>query len=307
MSTPEDEALLQPEDGADRSRSAPPELSIGSDGGSNAKVELTSFDLSLEEVQELAEMESDLFIAKRILGYCMTHFRDPPSHAGERAIQRERAHVEKTFAEKMKLIQRHAERSRVPGLSRARDCGSDALHGLPATARDTSAVGSANHSAKIPGGVVGGSAGGRDGERSFPKCCVMCGGPTAPDHSDSIPDSYSGLTRTKLSGLEELAFSEHDGHSGHGGGEMEDAVIKPHPDSDSDLELKDIPLWGEDHNEKDEKNENDGNDGVVGPSVKRRRRRRADGTNEKRGAPSRKRQKAIEEAPGWESLSDSVK
>ncbi|KAK8128631.1 hypothetical protein PG984_009739 [Apiospora sp. TS-2023a] len=145
MSTPQEEPFMDLAGVAERSHSAPPERSGGGNGGSEADVEFAASDLSLEEASELAEIESDLFIAHRIHGYCMTYFHDPPSMAGERAIQRERAHLEELSAQRMKLFKKYAERARLAGASNnAQEEGSGAQDELASTTRDTPGIGSSH-------------------------------------------------------------------------------------------------------------------------------------------------------------------
>ncbi|KAK7981529.1 hypothetical protein PG996_009233 [Apiospora saccharicola] len=144
MSTPEEEPYMDLTGVAERSRSAHPEWSGGGNGGSGSAVAFAAFDLSLEEASELAEIENDLFVARRIYGYCMTYFHDPPSLAGERAIQRERAYVEELSAQRMKLFKKYAERARPAGASSAREEGLGAQDELASTTRGTPGFGSSH-------------------------------------------------------------------------------------------------------------------------------------------------------------------
>ncbi|KAK7928275.1 hypothetical protein PG985_005273 [Apiospora marii] len=307
MSTTQEQPQVMIKGDANRGRSAPPERRSGGDGGSET-VEISGAPgLSHEEDERLAEIEKELVIARRIHGYCMTYFHHPPSEPGQKAIQRQKAHVEELSAEKKKLLEKSAARARADDASGTQET-STAQPESAATARGARGVDSADRSAQAaPGDLVPdkSSRAGADGPKLY-ECCVKCGGPITPDHSDSIPDSYSGSESIALSDLEDFVCSEHDGNSGHQGDD-DDAEIKTHPDIDSDLDLEDIPLFGEDHNDKNGDNGNNGKDAVTGPSVKTRKRKWSDGTDDKRGSPNRKRQKAMEEATAWDSLSGPVK
>ncbi|KAK8029197.1 hypothetical protein PG991_006253 [Apiospora marii] len=253
MSTTQEQPQVMIKGDANRGRSAPPERRSGGDGGPDTVETSGAPGLSHEEDEELAEIEKELVIARRIHGYCMTYFHHPPSEPGQKAIQRQKAHVEELSAEKKKLLEKSAARARA-----------DDASGNPRNLDRATRVG-------------------RD-------CAwrAWC--------SESIA----------LSDLEDFVCSEHDGNSGHQGDD-DDAEIKTHPDIDSDLDLEDIPLFGEDHNDKNGDNGNNGKDAVTGPSVKTRKRKWSDGTDDKRGSPNRKRQKAMEEATAWDSLSGPVK